>query len=289
MNQTQALARAHRIALWTFGVASLLAVALGAVVMAQSDVPLGIWIRNPIAWAIAAALSLFLASRGWIGSAFPPIALVVIALSLVGPGQEGVYRWLDLGPVQLNAAALVLPAAIATFHRASAVIVVACFALIAALLAWQPDISQLAGFAIAALVLATTRFGWIGLVSSAAAAVVAIMVCLSRPDPLDPVAHVEGIFALAAGQSLGLAILMAISLTAAALSPLIVWSAHPLGMATPVALAAYFGATAFAPMLGAYPVSLAGYGLSFVIGWWLGVAAMTAQPQNASKSGPQPG
>jgi hypothetical protein len=273
-----------RSALLLFGIASFLAIALGAVAMAQADVPLGIWIRNPMAWLVAAAVSVFLASRGWLGSPLIAIAVIVIALSLLGPEQEGVHRWLGLGPIQLNTAALVLPAAIAVFNRTSAAIAVPCFAVIAALLAWQPDISQLAGFLLAAIILATARFGWRGAAGSIAISAAALALCLFRPDPLAPVAHVEGIFTLAAGQSPLLAIAMAISLAAAVLSPLLIRSGGGSGWLTPLALAAYFAATALAPLFGAYPVPLAGYGLSFVVGWWLGVAALGISPRRAVNS-----
>jgi hypothetical protein len=46
-------------------------------------------------------------------------------------------------------------------------------------------------------------------------------------------AHVEGIFGLAWSQSPGLAIIMGVSLAVAALSPLIVWAAHPMGLIAP--------------------------------------------------------
>ena len=258
MDQSERIESARRNVLWVFGLASLMAVSLGALVMMQAGVPPGIWIRNPIAWAAAAGVGVLLARRGWLGSSFPLIAVVVLALSLLGPGQEGVHRWLDLGPIQLNAAALVLPAALAAFSRTSSTLMLACFGLIAALLAWQPDISQLAGFSLAAIVLVSTlRHGRLMLAASAILGIAAIALCLSRPDPLAPVAHVEGIFALAWSQSPGLAIAMGVSLAAAALSPLVMRSAHPLGQIAPLALTAYLVTTAAAFLLGAYPVPLA--------------------------------
>lgn len=266
----------RRRALYAFALASLLTIALGAVVMAQSDVPLSIWSRNPIAWLVAGALSLVLASRGWLGAAMLPIALIVIALSFASPGQEGVHRWLDLGPIQLNAAALVLPAAIAAFDRARPWLAIACFIAIAALLAWQPDISQIAGFAFASFILASTRFGWRGALASALIAAAAIALCLSRPDPLLPVPHVEGIFQLAWDQQPALAIAMGLALAAACISPLLLPPTQAL-RGPGMALAGYFALTAAAFLLGAYPVPLAGYGLSFVIGWWLGFACLSVR------------
>ena len=73
-----------------------------------------------------AALAVFLARRGWLGSpGSRHAALIVIALSFIGPAQEGVHRWLGLGPIQLNAAALVLPPAIAAFSRERAWLAIA--------------------------------------------------------------------------------------------------------------------------------------------------------------------
>jgi hypothetical protein len=282
MNEAVWLQRAHRSALWIFGFSSLLTIVLGAVVMAQGAVPLGIWVRNPIAWLVAGAVAIFMARRGWFGGWAVPVALAVVALTFFGPGQDGVHRWLGLGPVQLNGAALVLPLAIVVFERAHPVVAAIGFVLIAALLAWQPDISQLAGFALAAFVLGAARFGWLGAGISLALAAAAIAVCLSRPDPLEPVAYVEGIFALAWSQSPAIAIAMGLALAGAVLNPLMIRSAHLLGVVTPLALVAYLGATTLAPFLGAYPVPLAGYGLSFVVGWWLAFAALCARPDRNS-------
>ena len=257
-------------AVFAFGIASLLTIALGAVVMAQADIPLGIWIRNPIAWLLAGAVALLLASRGWLGAWLAPVALIIIALSLIGPDQQGVHRWLNLGPIQLNAAALVLPAAIATFMRTPIVVAISAFAIIAGLLALQPDISQLAAFALAATLLSTARWGLKGAGVALLLSAGAIALCLSRPDPLAPVLHVEGIFALAWSQSPVLAVAMAVSLALTALSPLLRRKSAPGALA----LTTYFAATSLAVLLGANPVPLAGYGLSFVIGWWFGFACL---------------
>lgn len=273
MAAPETLPRTHRHALWTFAGASLLTIGIAAAVMLATGVPVSIAIRNPIAWVVAGAFAIFSAGRGWLGGWSTPAAVIVIALSFVGSGQQGVHRWLDLGPVQLNAAALLLPLAIATFLRTQATLAVASFLAIAALLAWQPDISQLAGLVPAALILVHARFGGRGLAIAAAVCAATVALCLSRTDPLAPVAHVEGIFALAWSQSPALALAMAASLAAAVLSPFLLRPAHPGALA----LAAYFTATAIAPMFGAYPVPLAGYGLSFVIGWWLAIAALCAK------------
>lgn len=268
----------------TFAVASLIATGLGAIVMQLGDVSPGLWIRNPIAWAVALTISVLLVRRTPPFSIVAPLGLAIMALSFLGAGQEGVQRWLDLGPVQLNAAGLVLPVVLASFSGDRHWLTLPCLALIAGLLAWQPDISQLSGFALAAVVLCAHRFRWPGAIISAAIATAAIALCLSRPDPLLPVEHVEGIFVMAWTQSPALAIAMAAGLAVTILSPLLFWPVASMRWKA-IALTGYLAATAIASQLGAYPVPLAGYGVSFVLGWWIGFAALAAPARKPNFSG----
>ena len=270
--------RSHSLAIRAFGAGSLLAILLGAAAMALADIPLSIWIRNPVAWFAAAAVGIFIASRGWFGVGAIVVAAIVIGLSLVSPGQEGVFRWVGAGPIQLNAAALVLPVAIAAFARARAWIAALGFVIIGAVIAHQPDISQLAGFAIASVILFAFAFGWKGALAALILGFALLAYCLRQPDPLLPVAHVEGILLLAFNQSPALGITMAAAQGLAVVSPMLLLRSGDLRWKA-LALSGYFGATSLAPLLGAYPVPLAGYGLSFVIGWVLGFAALATRPK----------
>ena len=270
--------RSHSLAIRAFGAGSLLAILLGAAAMALADIPLSIWIRNPVAWLAAAAVGIFIASRGWFGVGAIVVAAIVIGLSLVSPGQEGVFRWVGTGPIQLNAAALVLPVAIAAFARARAWIAALSFVIIGAVIAHQPDISQLAGFAIASVILFAFAFGWKGALAALILGFALLAYCLRQPDPLLPVAHVEGILLLAFNQSPALGITMAAAQGLAVVSPMLLLRSGDLRWKA-LALSGYFGATSLAPLLGAYPVPLAGYGLSFVIGWVLGFAALATRPK----------
>ena len=56
-------------------------------------------------------------------------------------------------------------------------------------------------------------------------------------------------------------------------------SRHPDRDNAGPALSAYFTACAIVPLFGAYPVPLVGLGMSFPLGWWLGMALL-------SRSGP---
>jgi hypothetical protein len=266
----------HRPAIWAFCLGSLVAIIVGAAVMARSDIPLDLWIRNPIAWVVAASIGAFTASRGWVGFPVTLLAILVLFLTMWGPGQEGVFRWVSAGPVQLNAAALVLPLVIAVFTPTRKWLAIPCFLIIGAVIARQPDISQLAGLVIAGLILFCSVFGVMGALGALILGGALIGYCLMQPDPLLPVPHVEGIFGLALDQSQVLGIGLPVALGVAALSPLLVWGSPDLRWKG-VALAGYFSITALAPLFGAYPVPLGGYGLSFVVGWVLGFAALATR------------
>lgn len=266
----------HRPAIWAFCLGSLVAIIVGAAVMARSDIPLDLWIRNPVAWGVAAIIGAFTASRGWLGFPVTLLAVLVAVLSIWGPAQEGVSRWVGAGPVQLNAAALVLPLAIAVFTPTRRWLAIPCFLIMGGVIARQPDISQLAGFVVASIVLFTSAFRGRGALAALIVGGGLIAYCLMQPDPLLPVPHVEGIFGLAFSQSQVLGFGLAIAVAIAALSPLLVWGSPDLRWKG-VALAGYFSATALAPLFGAYPVPLGGYGLSFVVGWVLGFAALATR------------
>lgn len=138
-----------------FVVCSGLTVLSGAVaIMATGGAP-GLWLHNPVMWGVTLVLCMGLRRLR-----LPPpwvaiVMVAVLALSLVGPGQAGVHRWLAVGPVQLNVAALVTPFALILADRgvrqATRPIYAIAVLAIAAILAWQPDMSQLSAL-IAALV-----------------------------------------------------------------------------------------------------------------------------------------
>jgi len=275
----------HRPAIWVFCIGSLVAIIVGSAVMARAGIPLDIWIRNPVAWVVAVLVGAFTASRGWLG--FPVIVLcvAVIGLSLIGPDQQGVQRWVGAGPVQLNAAALVAPLAIAVFTPRRRWLAIPCFLVMGGVIAYQPDISQLAGFVIASVVLFGLAFRRPGALAALLVGAGLIVYCVMRPDPLLPVPHVEGVFGLAFEQSQVFGYGLAAALALAVLSPLLLWLSPELRWKA-VALAGYFAATALAPLFGAYPVPLGGYGLSFVVGWVLGFAALATRRAPNSLTSP---
>lgn len=278
----------ERLFACAFIACSGLAVMIGAAAMSAAGAGPGLWLRNPAAWivmlpACAGLVRLRRLPRWPIG-----VVLAVLALSFAGPGQAGVHRWIGIGPVQINAAALVLPLALVLAlqaplpRRRLAVVMVA----MAGLLAWQPDLSQLAALVAALLAWAAVRRDVRALAWIVPLALAALLVCARRPDPLDAVPYVEGILHLAWAVSPPLAVAAGACLLLTALSPLLLAGDAGRRPAA-VALAVYFAVSGAAWLFGAFPVPLAGYGLSFVIGWGIGGAGLLIG-ETAALRGPEP-
>jgi cell division protein FtsW (lipid II flippase) len=258
-----------------FGAASLAAVAAGCAAMAASDVAPASWLRSVVAWGVGAVFGAVLARygatrRASIGAVV--VAAAMLIATLFAAPIDGVHRWLDAGPLHINVAALVLPPMIvglAAIPIASPIGLVVT-AVTAVVLLAQPDASQLTAFAFAASILlvrsgVSARWKAVAVIIATGFAVAGWM----RPDPLEPVREVEQIFAMSAAVSPFLALIAGLALAAAALSPLS--GRHTDGG---LALSAYFVAVSLAPFFGWFPVPLVGLGMSFPVGWWLGVALL---------------
>lgn len=262
-----------------FAALSLATVLLGALICHFSGVAPASWLRNLVAWGVGLAAAAGLAfgspSRTIPSLAVLAVAFVAVAATFAGAAQEGVHRWLDLGPLHVNVAFVVLPAAVVALGlsaRRWAWII--AFGLLALLVA-QPDASQATAFAAAMIVVLwrsgafPQRFALIGL------AVVLAAASWLRPDPLTAVPEVEEVVALALGLSptLGVAAVVAFVL-AAAVPAWIARSAGAPASTAGLALSAYLLATGLLTALGAFPMPLLGVGMSPVLGFWLGVGLL---------------
>ena len=278
-----------------FALASLATVALGSAGLALGGAASGSWVRNPAAWlaglgiagSIVAAGRSAAVSRGAI-----LLTLVALAATFLSPAQSGVQRWIDAGPLHINIAALLLPLAIVALATAqlAAPLFLAAVAATGLLLVAQPDASQATAFLLVAgfLVLrggmprATKIAGALGIAALTIAAWL-------RPDPLEPVPEVEGIFALLAAVSPALAGLAGVGIAITALIPLRrAATAEERTAEAAKALVLYFAAVAIAPAAGVFPVPLVGLGMSFPVGYWMGMALLCARarqraPQKANR------
>ena len=266
-----------------FTILSFVTVAAGCLVVALDGAPTGAWLLNFAAWGVGVVVALAVAR--FASSMFVRVTIfsapVGLLASLANPGQMGVHRWLDLGPVHANVAALLLPAFVVAMaglvHDERWVWL--AYAVCALALILQPDASQATAFAAAMLIIAArlpvarvARIGIVVLVSSGAVA------AWLRPDPLTPVAAVEGIIGLAYTLSPPIAIVAVIVLGGATITPMMIAARpeRPTARTAALALSAYFVLSALTPLFGAFPVPLVGIGMSPIIGFWLGVGLLAA-------------
>lgn len=269
--------------LLSFAIASLVAVASGCLVTSSAGVSPRVWVPNTIAWVLGAGLAPLIAR-----AAFTPLLRAVVLLGIVSmlmsffdAGIDGVHRWVALGPLRWNVAFLCLPAvAVALTAAANGGLRWAWWAalIIEGMLWFQPDASQATAFAAAMIVgpfsVQPRRFAHLG-----ATLIFALIAAAAwtRPDPLAPVPHVEGILGMAAARSTWMAIVCLTSLVAAAASPLMARrSGRPLASASAAALSVYFFVCSVMPFCGAFPVPLVGMGMSPVLGFWLGIGMLVA-------------
>ncbi len=260
-------------------VASLTAIAAGCVAMAEAGVAPSSWLRSVVAWVVGGGLAAVLARYAEPRSASIGAVIVgaaALIATLFAAGTEGVHRWLDVGPLHINVAALVLPALIVGLAAmgVSRPIGVVVAVVTASVLLAQPDASQLMAFAVALsfLLLRSNLTRYVRAFAILGAVLFAIAGWM-RPDPLQPTPEVEQIFTMCAAVSPFLALIAGLALTAAALTPLL------FSRDGAVALSAYFVAVSIAPFFGWFPVPLVGLGMSFPMGWWLGMGLSMAIAQ----------
>jgi hypothetical protein len=225
------------------------------------------------------------AARAYRLSGILLVAPLALAITLLNPGQEGVHRWIDVGPIHMNAAAMLLPAA---------VVALANFAdrrwswLAAAgmlgLLALQPDASQAAALGAGMIViLASLRGPALVRTGGVVATALTVVVACIRPDPLAPVPEVEGIIGLAWASSPAAAAAGVTLLAATVLFPLRL-AGQSRSFTPALALAACLSLQALAPAFGAFPVPLVGIGMSPILGFWLGAGALAGFARSAASS-----
>lgn len=278
----------HRLLL-VYGALSVATVGLGCLICALADVPASIWVRNLIGWGVGLVAAVGLARLAGKRTATVLLGLsaVLVAASLFGPPQQGVHRWLAVGPLSINLALLMLPMAVValgwTRERASSW---GLALAILGLLVLQPDASQAMAFA-GAVALIALRAPFSTPVRLGLAGVAAALTAFSwlRPDPLAPVPEVEEIVALAFSITPVLAVAVVVLIAATSLAPMLgtrLAGARPSGIAVP--LSVHFLLTAGMTLFGAFPMPLLGIGMSPIVGFWLGVGLLAAQ----LRPGPSP-
>ena len=261
-------------------------IAAGLVVLSFADVGKSIWLMQ----LLFICIIFLLVAAGhfldrWVHGFTAANGIVLVALTGIAAPllihSSIPHRWISLGVLNLYIAPLLLPSFFAAcsvyFRKQGKFETIAFTALIGAsmLLAIQPDASQvLALLAGAATLLMRYRTD---LLRSTLTLIIISLVTVwsfTRPDPLEPVPYVEGVFALALGHSLvaGFAVIGSAFIFIACLYA---YSRRSTAWLSAVAVyyAMLFGCSAAgltpAPLIGYGAGPLLGFGFMAAISGWI--------------------
>lgn len=200
-------------------------------------------------------------------------SITAIVATFVMDGSDGVHRWISVGGLRLHASAIVAPVLIACVATVSSRRVAIGVAVATALLlAVQPDAAQAISFAVAcAIVLSRDpRFGpgerIVGLVALTACAIGSLL----RPDPLQPVRHVEGIVEAVNARGAAWAVAAMVALLLLPMPFFVAWLRHRQTLT--LGLGVYVTSITIAPAWGTFPVPIMGYGVSPILGYSVALA-----------------
>jgi hypothetical protein len=265
-------------------VAPFPALALGVVAMRSAGAPRTAWMLNLAAGIVGLlifAVFRFIPAPSRRRTCFVLAAAGIgtLVMTFVASGADGVHRWLAIGGLRIHAASIVAPviicaaAAIARMHFTAAA---AIAAITTAILALQPDAAQATSFAAACITvfLLDSRRNRLQAGMSVALLAALAMASFVRPDPLPPVPHVEGIFALVANGSAVRGALGAIALLLLPLPFFLIFRRR--ADRTSLACGVYVALITLAPLWGTFPVPVMGYGLSPIIGYFTALALCTS-------------
>ena len=252
------------------------AILLGVLAMIAGKEPPVLWGQQLAAWLILAFLAWLLRRFAVRIPAYvwDVLLLLLLAASLLGQGTDGVRRWLDLGVAHVNATMLVLPAILVVLCRVKKPYLVLIAA--AAVVCFQPDLSQLTAFCAAALPLiwkcGTKRILQEGITVCLC---ILLRICLSVQTVVPPVPYTEGILSMLGNIS---GILVAVGWIALLLIPLFFVFGYYKKKSRPLlCLALYYTVTILFILDGHYPVPFMGFGLSPIAGYWLAYAVMVPE------------
>lgn len=219
-----------------------------AINAASALVALGLSLVRPPRWAMLAALALA-----------PSLAAIAI---LFGPAIDGVHRWIGVGDLRLHAVMLAGPAFAVALARRRGALPALATALLAGLVAWQPDFGTLLALCATLAALAPTRRDT-PMLLALLASLALLVLGWANPDTLAPVSHVEGVAQVLWRTQAPVAL--------AALAALALAIALPLRSGAPgTAFAAWHAGLVGASLIGPYPTPLIGYGASAILGYGLG-------------------
>ncbi len=259
---------------------ALPSVVIGAVAMYLNKISIGVWSQNIVALIISGFISyLFLkgkprfSKRNSFGFIIP-ITIILLFLTFLDSGLDGVHRWVSIGPIKLNVASIMLPILIIELWRIlkilnwwhSMIITLA----VSILLALQPDASQTTGFVFPMIILLLSKANKSVIRYSIISLILFIpIISWIFIDSLPPIDYVEEIVLMV--KTVG-TVWFLIGIGSLALLPLpfIIFPTKNYRLIS-MCLGLYFIIILVSTLFGNFPVPLMGYGISPIIGYFIAI------------------
>ncbi len=253
------------------------AIIMGSLAMYINDVSINIWGQNILGLVIAVLLSHLISRKPKIiSNRFAvPISIILLLLTFLDPGLEGVHRWISIGPVRLYIASIVLPIFFIGLWRILKTTnwwILAIISIgVSLLLALQPDASQTTAFIIPMAIILFSkannnyfRYSVLGMLS------LIIIFTWIYLDNLPPVAYVEDIVRMVSKMG---TVWFALGITSLVILPLpfILFPPQNSKLLS-ICLGIYFIVVLTSTLFGNFPVPLMGYGISPILGYFIAIA-----------------
>lgn len=253
-------------------------IAIGALAMYQNHVPFAIWGQNIGCLVLMSVISLLMITRKFnnTGNRYNqlllPAAIIVLILTFANQGMEGVHRWTSIGAVKLNVAMIVLPMILLELYQVLKIrgltYAGVCAFIILLVLFFQPDASQLTGFAIPVMIMLSLNKGS-KKIRLLITGVSVLFIALSwiRLDHLPPVNYVEKILMMVADMGEIWFVLGIISL--AILPAPFIFLPPKNAVSVSRYIGCYYIVILLSTLFGNFPVPLMGYGISPIVGYYI--------------------
>ncbi len=258
------------------------AIATGVFAMYLNGVSPFIYLQNIICFLLLMVIYFFILKRNYRRIVDKPnlliaISMMIMGLSFINGGVDGVHRWVSVGPMQLYVAAIVIPIIIINLGILlnenklwMASVIIICVSMILTL---QPDASMMSAFGVSSIVLLWDklnnykRFIFLILISGL------VLITWVFLDELEPVLYVEGILKMliemgALGVTLSVISLLVMLLPFFILAP-------EKNIRVPICFGVYLIIILVSNFFGNFPVPLIGYGISPIIGYFISIVWLT--------------
>lgn len=253
------------------------AVVIGCISMRFYGISLSIYGQNFACLILGGLIAYFITSVklkiGNINGYAVIISTLVLLLTFIDPGIEGVHRWIGIGPVKFYIGSIVMPIIIIGLWNmaqkswwSSVFITIG----ISVLLVLQPDASQLTAFVIAMSIdlwnKGNNNFLKLSIIGLLMTLVVILWIFL---DSLAPVPYVEGIINLARNIGKYWLIVAVVSLVILP-TPFIFFPPENFKLLS-MGIGIYYIVILVSTQLGNFPIPLMGYGISPIIGYFIAI------------------